>query len=124
MNPLKYFKPSEVAGLQPEVATKLDDARGLAGIPFRLTSTLRTVDQNAAAGGVADSAHLRGWAADLSVHDSNTLFLMISALLKVGFQRLVIGIRITDDGKVAYHNLHCDLDDSLPHPIIAVKRYE
>lgn len=122
---LRHFKQAEVEGLEPEVAMKLDQARDLAGIPFIIAQPARrTPEHNAAVGGVADSAHLRGLAADLRLRDSNALFLMISALLQVGFKRLVIGIRITADGKVAYHNLHCDLDGTLPHPIIAVKNYE
>lgn len=122
-NTWNYFTEDEVAGLETELIAKLDAARHLAGIPFTITSTLRTAKQNADAGGVADSAHLRGMAADLAVQDSNSLFKMISALLQAGFQRLVIGIRLNPEGKVVYHNLHCDIDLTLPHPVIAVKRY-
>lgn len=121
-NQWNYFKPEEVAGLETEVVAKLDAARHKAGVPFRITSTRRTPEQNLAVGGVPDSAHTKGLAADLAVPDSRSLFKMVSALLEVGFQRLVIGIRI-QDGKVVYHNLHCDLDSSLPHPVLAVKRY-
>lgn len=123
MNRWNYFKPEEVVGLETEVVAKLDQARHKAGIPFKITSARRSIEQNASAKGVPDSAHLRGLAADLAVTDSNALFFMISALLEVGFKRLVIGIRIDDNGKVVYHNLHCDLDNSLPTPVIAVKRY-
>jgi len=109
-------------GLEPEVATKLDQARHIAKIPFVITSTRRTPEKNAAVGGVKDSAHLRGLAADLAVADSDALFHMVSALLQAGFPRLVIGIRI-EGGKVIYHNLHCDLDSSLPTPVLSVKLY-
>jgi zinc D-Ala-D-Ala carboxypeptidase len=123
MNTWNYFSPDEIQGLETEVVAKLDAARHKAGVPFVITSTRRTPEQNAAAGGVPDSAHLKGLAADLAVSDSGALFKMVSALLEVGFPRLVIGIRINAEGKVVYHNLHCDLDVSLPCPIIAVKRY-
>ncbi len=123
MSKLTYFSDTEVAGLEPEVATKIDQARHLAGIPFIITSTRRTPEQNLAVGGVSDSAHLKGLAVDLAVPSSNALFLMVKSCLDVGFKRLVIGIKIDSDGKVVYHNLHCDLDGTLPTPIIAVKRY-
>jgi zinc D-Ala-D-Ala carboxypeptidase len=121
---LTYFTDDEVAGLEPEVAMKLDQARHVAGVPFVITSKRRTVEQNASVGGVSDSAHLKGLAADLAVPDSGSLYHMVAALLQVGFKRLVIGIKIRpENGVVAYHNLHCDLDSSLPTPVIAVKRY-
>lgn len=123
MSKLTYFNDSEVAGLEPEVATKIDQARHLAGIPFIITSTRRTPEQNLSVGGVTDSAHLKGLAVDLAVPSSNALYLMINACLQVGFKRIVIGIKIDGDGKVVYHNLHCDLDATLPTPVIAVKRY-
>lgn len=118
-----YFKPNEVVGVDSEVVAKLDAARHKAGIPFIIAQPpVRTPERNAAVGGVADSAHLRGLAIDLHVADSTSLFRMISALLEVGFQRLVIGIRI-EAGKVVYHNLHVDLDTSLPRPVLALKLY-
>jgi hypothetical protein len=124
MGKYAYFTEEEVSGLEPEVATKLDQARHLAGVPFVITSKRRTPEQNAAVGGVPDSAHLKGLAADLAVTGSNSLFQMLFAALQVGFRRIVIGIRIhPQNGTVIYHNLHLDLDSSLPHPVIAVKRY-
>lgn len=122
-NEWRYFKDSEVAGLEKEVVAKLDMARHKAGVAFVITSTRRTPEANAAAGGVPDSAHLKGLAADLHVADSQSLYKMVDALIDSGFKRLVIGINIGPDGKVLYHNLHCDLDDSLPTPVLAVKRY-
>jgi len=122
MNQLTYFKPEEVEGLEPEVATKLDQARHIAQVPFIITSTRRSPEKNTSVGGSKNSAHLRGLAVDLAVPDSETLFHMVSALLQAGFERLVIGVRI-DGGKIVYHNLHCDLDSSLPTPVVAVKLY-
>lgn len=122
MNQLNYFKAEEVEGLEPEVATKLDQARHIAGVPFVITSRRRTVDQNAAVGGVPDSAHVKGLAVDLAVPNSGALFQMINGALQAGFRRVVIGIRI-EDGKAVYHNLHLDLDGSLPTPVLAVKKY-
>lgn len=119
-----YFRPDEVEGLQTEVVAKLDAARHKAGVPFIITSAKRTAEQNEVVGGVKDSAHLKGLAVDLAVTDSNSLFEMVASLITVGFPRIVIGIGLNAlDGKVLYHNLHCDLDFSLPNPILAVKRY-
>lgn len=122
-NAWAYFKSGEVEGLETEVVAKLDMARHKAGVPFVITSTRRTPEKNAAVGGVKDSAHLKGLAADLAVPDSGALFHMIEGLIFAGFKRLVIGIKIGPDGGVLYHNLHCDLDDSLPTPVLSVKRY-
>jgi zinc D-Ala-D-Ala carboxypeptidase len=124
MGKWNYFTDEEVDGIEIEVVAKLDAARHKAGIPFKITSAKRTVEQNTSAGGVPDSAHIKGLAADLHVENSHNLFLMVSTLLEVGFKRLVIGIKVDPmTAKIVYHNLHCDLDSSLPTPVLAVKRY-
>ena len=45
----------------------LDDARGIAGIPFKITSGYRSVSHNKSVGGVQNSSHLIGKAADIAV---------------------------------------------------------
>ena len=72
--PLRYFSPDEfrckdgcgdgIEHMDPEVLRMLDEARKLAGIPFSLSSAYRCPKHNKAVGGVADSAHTRGYAVD------------------------------------------------------------
>lgn len=100
----KYFTNEEVKGLKPELVTMLDKARELAGVPFVLTSTLRSPEVNTEVGGVANSAHLGGLAVDIRVRNSNERFRMIKALIEVGFTR--IGIAKTF--------CHADIDKSKP----------
>ena len=45
----------------------LNDARGIAGIPFKITSGYRSVSHNKKIGGVQNSSHLIGKACDISV---------------------------------------------------------
>ena len=108
-----WFSDDEVKGLKPELVSLLDYARQIAGVPFTITSGLRTVDQNSAAGGVSDSAHLTGEAVDLRALDSTTRFKIVSALLKVGFQRIVV---YAADG-----HIHADISKTLPSPVFVVK---
>ncbi len=56
--------PPEVAAGALRVAAWLEAARAVVGAPLRVTSGYRTPSENAAAGGVPDSDHLRGLAAD------------------------------------------------------------
>lgn len=66
----KYFNPIDdpnMVGIKPELMQVLDKARGLAGVPFQITSGLRTSEQNTAVGGVSNSSHLSGLAADIAV---------------------------------------------------------
>lgn len=105
----RYFKDSEVIGLEPELVSKLDSARHIAGVPFVITSGRRTVDENEKATGVDRSAHIKGLAVDLRLPDSPeslARFLMVNALLQAGFKRV----------GVYDHHLHCDIDNSLPTP--------
>lgn len=96
----KYFKDKEIVGLDTGLVKMLDQAREIAGIPFVITSGVRTTEQNTSAGGVNDSSHKKGLAADLRCHDSRTRFIMFKALLQVGF------MRIGCDGK----HIHVDID--------------
>lgn len=103
-----YFKESEVAGLNPRLVAMLDKARDLAGIPFKLNSGLRTIEQNKKAGGVKDSAHLSGLAVDIHCVSDGARWKIVNALHKVGFTR--IGIAETF--------VHCDIDSSKSQDVI------
>lgn len=100
MSKWAYFSEKEVAGLDSELVSKLDTARKAAGIPFKITSGLRTCDANKNAMGVENSSHITGKAVDLAVSDSRERFLIIRGLLAAGITRLG-----------AYdHHVHADVD--------------
>ena len=84
---------------------KLDRARGLAEIPFKITSGFRCKEYNEDLirrnfKASRNSSHLKGLAADISVKDSKSRFIVINSLLLAGFTR--IGIADTF--------IHVDLD--------------
>lgn len=62
--------------------------RDLAGTPFSLTSAYRCPKHNKAVGGVPTSAHTRGYAVDIRCVDSHSRFVILQALLEVGFRRI------------------------------------
>ena len=83
-------------------------ARHNAEVPFKITSGYRCPQWNKEVGGVLDSAHLKGLAADIAVKDNYHRFQILNALIHIGFQR--IGI---------YTNyIHCDIDLLQYHPTI------
>jgi uncharacterized protein YcbK (DUF882 family) len=69
----------------------LDDAREIAGVPFIVNSGWRTTEHNEDAGGKSGSSHLKGYAVDLKATDSRTRFIILHALIAVGFTRIGIG---------------------------------
>lgn len=98
---MKYFKLDEFAcscgcgrhegKMDDQFLFMLDDARGLCGIPFKITSGYRCPAYNKTVGGKKNSAHLKGLAADLSVPNDEARILMVQALLDAGFERFGIG---------------------------------
>lgn len=88
----KYFKPSEVVGLKPELVVMLDKMRGECGFPFIINSGYRTKAQNASlSDSVSDSAHLSGLAVDLSILDSSKRLKLIQVALANGIKRIGVG---------------------------------
>lgn len=111
-NMYKYFQSNEIVGLKPEFVTLLDQARGIAGIPFIITSGYRDPAHNAAVGGVMDSAHETGLAVDLLIKDGISGEKINSALHKVGLNRF---------GYYQDGHLHVDYDLTKPNPCYWVK---
>lgn len=104
----KYFSDKEVIGLKHELVAMLDLAREKAGIPFKINSGLRSADKNKDVGGVSNSAHTRGYAADIACTSSANRWKIIKAGLDVGFKRI-------GDGETF---VHLDCDPTLPQEVI------
>ena len=80
----------------------LDDARGISGISFNITSGYRSKMHNQKVGGVSNSSHLIGKAADIAVRNGSERYIIINSLIKAGFRRL----------GVAKTFIHCDNDET------------
>ena len=105
----KYFKPSEVVGLKPELVQLLDKMRGECGFPFIINSGFRTKAQNASlSDAVGDSAHLKGLAVDLSIKDSLKRLKLTQVALNNGICRIGIGKDF----------VHLDISKTLPQNVM------
>ena len=97
---IKYFKEIDDGNMNQEFLIKLDRAREVAQIPFKINSAYRSPEHNAKIGGKPNSSHLRGLAVDISVTDSRSRFIILEALISVGFNRIGIAdtfIHVDDD---------------------------
>jgi uncharacterized protein YcbK (DUF882 family) len=103
-----HFTDDEIKGLSPRLVAMLDGARDYAGVPFRITSGARTPEENQAAQGVKNTAHMRGLAVDLACVDGRERWHILTALLNVGFSRVGVYDR----------HIHADCDVSLPQEVI------
>ena len=71
----------------------LDQARGIANCPFRVSSGYRTKNHNLKVGGRIGSSHCKGLAVDLVYKNNNELFLILNALMRVGICRFGISYK-------------------------------
>ena len=113
---MKYFTLNEFdspdlknsgVNMCKEFLTKLEHAREIANIPFKITSGYRTKEHNEAVGGVANSSHLIGVAADIAVSSGSERYIILNALLKAEFKRI----------GVAKTFIHCDTDPNKPNSV-------
>ena len=97
---MRYFDISEFDSpdepgsgqyMDDEFLEMLDNARHMAGIPFIINSGYRTKAANRDAGGLKNSAHLDGFAADIRCNASRERMYIVGALLEAGFNRIGIG---------------------------------
>lgn len=97
---LKWFKISEFDSPdEPGSGSKmcsnflidLDEARDRAGVSFRINSGYRTQEHNLKVGGRFGSSHKKGMAADIRYTNNNEKYLILSALMSVGFNRIGLG---------------------------------
>lgn len=91
--------------MDQEFMCLLDDAREIAGIPFKITSGYRTKEYNQELidkgyKGSKTSSHLKGLAADIEANTPKQRYIIITALLEVGIDRIGIGRNF----------IHCDID--------------
>lgn len=114
---LKYFELNEFESpdlpgswdqMDRDFLLKLDEAREIANVPFKINSGYRTQEHNLKVGGVFSSAHKKGLAADISAKGSDQKFIIANALLKVGFTRLGMGSTF----------IHVDLDKEKSQEVI------
>ena len=94
----KYFKNIE-DNMDVNFLDKLDKAREYANIPFIINSAYRSPEHPESIKNPT-SSHIKGLAVDISAKDSRKRFLILDALIAVGFSR--IGIAGTF--------IHVDLD--------------
>lgn len=89
----EFDSPDEIGSgknMDKDFLIKLDEARDKFDKPILINSGYRTAAHNKKCGGKNDSAHLRGYAADLHCNNSRDRHDLINCLLDVGFNRLGI----------------------------------
>ena len=106
-NSLEFDSPDEPGSgekMDLPFINRLVSARILYGQKMEINSGFRTEKHNKRVGGKDNSAHLRGFAADIRINNSTERLLLIKALLDVGFTRI----------GVANTFIHVDNDPFLP----------
>lgn len=89
-----------------ELVNGLEAIRTIIDRPLHITSGLRCANHNAAVGGVPNSAHLRGTAADVAVSGGSNRHEFVWTALDVGMRGI----------GVAKTFIHVDVDVEVPRP--------
>jgi uncharacterized protein YcbK (DUF882 family) len=87
---------------------KLDEARAISGVPYKITSGYRTPEHNAKVGGRVGSSHLKGVAVDIKCNNSSDRARILKGLFTVGLGRRV---------GIASNFIHVDADYDKPSAI-------
>ena len=96
---MKHFKISEFDSpdlensgvyMKEEFLEKIDKARSIANIPFKINSGFRTKAHNKKIGGSENSSHMNGVACDIHCVDSHSRQIIVNALIQAGFTRIGI----------------------------------
>jgi zinc D-Ala-D-Ala carboxypeptidase len=116
-SPFKYFtwsefdspdQPGSGKQMNPEFIRKLDAIREAVGFPLIVNSGYRTPAHNAEVGGKSNSAHLRGYAADIRAFTDAQKRAIAKAAIAQGITR--IGWART--------YIHLDMDPTLPQRVV------
>lgn len=100
----KWFKDTEVVGLNENLVKILDNAREIAGVPFVLTSGYRTPEHNKKVGGKPNSAHIRGLAVDIATTTNKA---------RTAILRGILGQTEPVFLEIARKHYHIDIDSSI-----------
>ncbi len=99
---------SSKSDIDLELCVVLGKIEAEIGEELDYTSGYRCPECNLKAGGVKNSAHLRGLAVDIRCHDSLLRCKIENAAVKIGITRRGIGKNI----------IHLDIDSSLPQGVL------
>jgi len=109
---MQYFKLEEFKckccgeiRMNANFLEKLEWAREIAGIPFKINSGYRCSKHNKEVGSTSDN-HVLGVAADIQCGGSARRFIVIDALIRAGFERIGISTEF----------IHADTNN-LPHAV-------
>ena len=113
----KYFKEREFDSpdapgsgviIDEELVKKLNLMRLFYKSPIHINSGVRTEQQNKKVRGSKNSAHVKGFAVDIPVHDSHARYKMITLAHIVGFRRIGVYDK----------HVHLDNDPTKPQEVI------
>lgn len=99
---IRFFKAREFNSpdkMSQELIEKLDRARAIAGVPFKISSSFREGDPK---------AHGKGEAVDIVCDNSTYRFRIIKALILVGFTRIGVYDK----------HVHADVSRTLPQGVM------
>ena len=114
MSTYKYFSPKTDPKIDWDkvdhyAIAMLDEARRIAGVPFRITSHYRTKEEDIKLAGFAGAhTEIKCSAFDIAYKNSVDAHAILRGLFRAGFIRIGVNFKNL--------HIHCDNDKTRPHP--------
>lgn len=102
----------KMKGVKENVMLALNNARKIADTPFKITSGLRSKEENEEIGGDPNSSHLKGLAVDIACDSSEKAFKIIYGAFCAGFKRIGLG----------KGHIHLDMDTEKPQNLLFIEK--
>jgi zinc D-Ala-D-Ala carboxypeptidase len=107
---IPYCPHGSILNISADLVKKLEELETRLQLQLHYNSGYRCPDCNREAAGVPDSAHMKGYAVDISCPGGSLRYKIIKTAITLDFRRIGVGKNF----------IHLDIDEELPQRVVWV----